>query len=677
VWLLFIAYGFLAAAVLGLLCIRFYDHYRMKEGRPRALTATKAPVSEAPQVNSRTSPASHLSSLIAGKAQSRVFTNPPLVEHAHSQRTVLLDHSVSATRQVAFADASPAPSAQPQASATPTPYSTVKKPNFFKRLFNFILRALGVAVPSPPPQNGLQPLEFSSTNSTTPATNLTLRCSRETICAVRLAGHSSDTSQPIFRVTNGTIRSERGIMIWDLSNVKSGTYTAEMQTFDGLSLRRTLTVECFDCNPIEPTPTPTPRLTPTPVSTPISTPSPASTPISTPTPVVTPSPLSTPSPASTPTPMATPSRVATLSPRSTHARAATPTAKATPSPYPPTPTPTPPTPLASPQRTKETDYANKSWPEKLPKNWRSQITVEFRRTYGPTEYPTPSNLNGNISRPIVLPIIPGGEGNPDNELYEASASIEVPDTGDIEVFSKAEFKSLDGQDSVTWTIPFKQKNNVTERANFHVVFKVQLRNKRTGELKLTPYDLGQETIIVDWIPGTRGSAYLLFVVFFPFSFGMISLSKKAQESAVGSMPTEDVILHANLWIEDIKRRRIPSPHTLQLRASYFLLFAIEPRVRDMLTSTQSFVEPPEFRENSASDVKIQVVSSLLKNELGHETRDVKYHSGIGFAPETFDLATPEEEGHHFVTVRLFFRQTIIFRERIRVEVKSVARAARA
>jgi hypothetical protein len=349
--------------------------------------------------------------------------------------------------------------------------------------------------------------------------------------------------------------------------------------------------------------------------------------------------------------------------------------------------------LPTPERPVEKDYAIKSWPGKLPKDWSSQITVEFQRTYGRQGQPSLPNTVGGISSLTSLPIVPGGNGNPDNELYEASASIEVDGTSDLEGWTAADIgtKSLDGQNSVKWTIPFRLKSNVAQQANFILIFIVHLRNKKTGKELTTSYSLGREAIAVDWIPGTRGQAYGLFGLLLPV-FGVVFLRGRlprlawfndltfgSQEllASVGSMPTEEVVLHANLWIEDIERRPIANPPTLQLSTSYLLLFAIEPRIREMVSSTQPFVEPPEFREDSVSDVKIQVVSSLLKNELGHETRDVKYHSGIGFAPETFDLATPEEEGHHFVTVRLFFRQTIIFRERIRVEVKSVARAARA
>ncbi len=174
----------------------------------------------------------------------------------------------------------------------------------------------------------------------------------------------------------------------------------------------------------------------------------------------------------------------------------------------------------------EKDYANKSWPGKLPKDWESQITVEFQRTYRPEEQPTSSNINGNISRSILLPTVPGGEGNPDNELYEAWASVEVG--GDIELLTRdAERKSLDGQVSVKWTIPFKLKSTATQRASFTLIFKVHLRNKKTGVWAITPYHLGQEAIVVDWIPGTRGNAYLLFGLLFPtFSLGAIGFSRQ-------------------------------------------------------------------------------------------------------------------------------------------------------
>jgi len=183
--------------------------------------------------------------------------------------------------------------------------------------------------------------------------------------------------------------------------------------------------------------------------------------------------------------------------------------------------------LASPVKLNEKDYANKSWPGKLPKNWESQLTVEFQRTYRPEEKPSPSNISGAISKSVLLPVVPGGEGNPDNDLYEAWASVEVPTTDDLEVFTSADtgLKSLDKQKSVQWTIPFKLKSNVTEQANFTVIFKVHLRNRKTGAWAVTPYDLGRERILVDWPPGTRGQAYLLFGALLPFSFGMIGLSK--------------------------------------------------------------------------------------------------------------------------------------------------------
>jgi len=341
----------------------------------------------------------------------------------------------------------------------------------------------------------------------------------------------------------------------------------------------------------------------------------------------------------------------------------------------------------------ETDYANQSWPEKLPKAWDSYITVEFQRTYGPKERPTPSQSPGIVSSSTRLPIVPGGEGNPDNELYEASASVEIANTSDLEALPNGDNgdKSLDGRRLVQWTIPFRLKSNVTQQRAFELIFNVKLTNKKTGQSKTTSYHLAPASIKVHWIPGTKPQAYGLFGTLFPFSFAMIIFpaikvqfgalaglgQKKGQLASTGeSVIEEENVLHANLWLEDKDKRPIPPPLSLEWGSEYRLLFAIEPELREFLSSSQLFIEPPELQKSRSTDVEIQVMSRLLRTKLGCETRKVAYYSGRGFAPEAFDIA-PVAEGWYSITVRLFYRETIIYREKIEVEVKGATRAARA
>jgi hypothetical protein len=96
----------------------------------------------------------------------------------------------------------------------------------------------------------------------------------------------------------------------------------------------------------------------------------------------------------------------------------------------------------------------------------------------------------------------------------------------------------------------------------------------------------------------------------------------------------------------------------------------------MVSSAQAFIEPPELRETLTSQVEIQVVSTLLSTQSGRETRQVKYHAGVGFTPEAFTIM-PAHEGVHLITVRLFYERTILYRERIRVNVEDARRAANA
>src|SRR6185503_2090819 len=213
---------------------------------------------------------------------------------------------------------------------------------------------------------------------------------------------------------------------------------------------------------------------------------------STPTPIFSPSPAPTPSPEVTPSPVSSPTPVSNPTPgwTPTPALISTPELRPTPAPDATVPTPTAsPTPIP---QLNETDYVNKIWPGKLPRQWESKITVEFRREeFG--KKPTPSNNNGNLSSPSPLPtVIPGGAGNPESEFYEASAWVEMPETGNLEVLSWADIgsKSVDGRTVVTWTIPFRWKSHVGFRTNFKLIFMVKLRDKRNGQLTVTPYDLG-------------------------------------------------------------------------------------------------------------------------------------------------------------------------------------------
>lgn len=138
---------------------------------------------------------------------------------------------------------------------------------------------------------------------------------------------------------------------------------------------------------------------------------------------------------------------------------------------------------------------------------------------------------------------------------------------------------------------------------------------------------------------------------------------------------QEAILHANLWIEDTHREPVSPPPVLRVGTTYFLCFAIEPKIREMVSSTKLFVEPAELRESPSSTIEIVVVSDLLKDAKRRTRRLAKYYPGKGITPVDFALV-PESEGQHSVTVRLFYRQTIIYRERIGVRVEPKARRAR-
>jgi serine/threonine protein kinase len=149
---------------------------------------------------------------------------------------------------------------------------------------------------------------------------------------------------------------------------------------------------------------------------------------------------------------------------------------------------------------------------------------------------------------------------------------------------------------------------------------------------------------------------------------------KTQTKAVGSTQ-EEAILHANLWIEDTHREPVSPPPVLSIGTTYFLCFAIEPKIREMVSSTKQFVEPNELRESPSSTIEIVVVSDLLKDAKHRTRRLAKYYPGKGITPVDFALV-PESEGQHSVTIRLFYRQTIIYRERMCVRVEPKARHAR-
>lgn len=321
----------------------------------------------------------------------------------------------------------------------------------------------------------------------------------------------------------------------------------------------------------------------------------------------------------------------------------------------------------------EKNYANQSWPATLPKDWIGEITVDFRRIYDPKDAPTPSNVNGSVYMPTLLPrVLPCGRFS--NPKYSASAVVELSGQSDLEVTNPdIPLKSLCGEtgDQVSWTIPFRFKNHVSTAAKFKVIFHALLKDNATGKLTVESYELPESTIAVDWVPGTRRQAYLLLGFLFPGGFGMIFLSRLKNGDVI-----EDSVLHANLWIEDLRHNPIPPPVRLRSGVKYKLLFAIEPRLREMVSSSQVFTEPPELKKALSSDLEIQVVSTLLANESGHENRLVKYYAGLGFDPTAFTL-TPDTEGTHFITVRVFFDRTILYRERIHVDVVGAGKAASA
>jgi serine/threonine protein kinase len=133
--------------------------------------------------------------------------------------------------------------------------------------------------------------------------------------------------------------------------------------------------------------------------------------------------------------------------------------------------------------------------------------------------------------------------------------------------------------------------------------------------------------------------------------------------------SEQIMLRANLWVEDQYKQPLESQRELTAGIPYFLLFAIEPRVREMVSSSQVFVEPSQFQKESPVKVELVVTSELLKDLSGRESRVINYYPGNGFPPESFALA-PHDEGPHFITVRLFYQRTILYRERIRIDVES-------
>lgn len=464
-----------------------------------------------------------------------------------------------------------------------------------------------------------------------------------------------------YDVTGGGIKGSGALVTWDLSGVQPGTYKASVRLNNGIETGKSLTVTVSQCPCFRPSPRPTeepsPRVTPTATATP------------------------TPTPVNSNTHVNTNTNTNTNINGNTNANA---NANAnfnvngnfnfngnfniypnfdmvlnT---------------MSALHSFFEEDYVNQSWPEKLPKNWQSEITVEFRRTYDPKDAPMPSNINGTVSVPTKLPtVLPCGKfSDPKLKDYTASGIVELSDKSDLEVTNpNSELKSLCGESGsqVSWTIPFHFKDYVTTSARFKVIFHVLLKNNVTGKLTWESHELPERTIAVDWLPGTRRLAYLVLLGgFLPTGFGMVFFSglKTAEE-------IQDSVLHANLWIEDKRHKLIPLPARLRSGAKYRLLFAIEPRLREMVNS-QDFVESSELQNTPVSDLEIQVVSTLLANESGRENRLVEYYAGVGFDPEVFTL-TPSTEGTHFITVRVFFKQTILYRERIHVDVEGTARAA--
>lgn len=143
-----------------------------------------------------------------------------------------------------------------------------------------------------------------------------------------------------------------------------------------------------------------------------------------------------------------------------------------------------------------------------------------------------------------------------------------------------------------------------------------------------------------------------------------------ESSTTRQLATSDqVVLYANLWVEDEDQQPLEPPPKLKPGIPYSLLFAIESTIREMVSSSQIFLEPPELRKDSPVDVEVVVTGELLRDSEGRESRIIKYYPESGFPPESFALA-PHDEGQHFVTVRMFYQRTILYRERIRIDVES-------
>ncbi|HXM51189.1 MAG TPA: protein kinase [Pyrinomonadaceae bacterium] len=188
---------------------------------------------------------------------------------------------------------------------------------------------------------------------------------------------------------------------------------------------------------------------------------------------------------------------------------------------------------------------------------------------------------------------------------------------------------------------------------------------RLTEVSSGPTPEGLQQVLNRALAKDRGARYHDIM---EFKDDLNSVMRQLERSYASKAETSDEnILHANLWIEDDYREPVSQPLIISTSDAYFLLFAIENKVRERISSTQLFVEPESLQEKPISVVEIVVSTDLLKEATGQETRQVEYYAGTGTLPEAFALY-PRVEGRHPVTIRLFYRQTILYRERFCVDV---------
>jgi hypothetical protein len=136
----------------------------------------------------------------------------------------------------------------------------------------------------------------------------------------------------------------------------------------------------------------------------------------------------------------------------------------------------------------------------------------------------------------------------------------------------------------------------------------------------------------------------------------------------GLDPDPEKILHANLWVEDEQKQPVPSPLRIRASEPYSLLFAIEPRLREMVSSSQIFIESAELQNAPATEVEVEAISDLLTNGEGCQTKKANYYSGQGLHPLSFDLKSARSGCFH-ITVRLYCKNVILYRDELVVEVE--------